>query len=132
MHPMRRNHARAEDCKDQEQEDGRISVYESVSHYDPEKKASRPIRTYLGQEDPVTGELIPSSGRRGRPKKGEARTNAQSEQNPLPTQQPQEGATDVAQLLERIAVLEARVKELEGLLAARESLLDIITGIVDE
>lgn len=45
---------------------GVITWYESTSHYDPETKQSRPIRKYLGKEDPVTGELIPSSGKRGR------------------------------------------------------------------
>ena len=50
---------------------GSIIVYESTSHYDPETKQSRPIRKYLGIEDPVTGELIPSSGKRGRKKKVE-------------------------------------------------------------
>lgn len=47
---------------------GRVSLYESTSHYDPETKQSRPIRKYLGTEDPETGELIPSSGHRGRRK----------------------------------------------------------------
>lgn len=45
---------------------GAVAVYESTSHYDPETKQSRPIRKYLGMEDPETGELIPSSGKRGR------------------------------------------------------------------
>ena len=47
---------------------GVVSWYESTSHYDPETKQSRPIRKYLGREDPATGELIPSSGQRGRKK----------------------------------------------------------------
>ena len=47
---------------------GRVALYESTSHYDPETKQSRPIRKYLGTEDPETGELIPSSGRHGRKK----------------------------------------------------------------
>lgn len=47
---------------------GAVSIYESTSHYDPKTKQSRPVRKYLGREDPVTGELIPSSGKRGRPK----------------------------------------------------------------
>lgn len=47
---------------------GRVALYESTSHYDPETKQSRPIRKYLGTEDPETGELIPSSGKRGRRK----------------------------------------------------------------
>ena len=45
---------------------GQIAVYESTSYYDPEKKQARPKRKYLGMEDPATGELIPSSGKRGR------------------------------------------------------------------
>lgn len=45
---------------------GTVRVYESTSHYDPVSKQSRPKRKYLGTEDPETGELIPSSGRRGR------------------------------------------------------------------
>lgn len=47
---------------------GVVTLYESTSHYDPKTKQSRPVRKYLGREDPVTGELIPSSGRRGRKK----------------------------------------------------------------
>lgn len=47
---------------------GVVTLYESTSHYDPETKQSRPVRKYLGREDPVTGELIPSSGKRGRKK----------------------------------------------------------------
>lgn len=45
---------------------GVVTLYESTSHYDPVTKQSRPIRKYLGRLDPVTGELIPSSGKRGR------------------------------------------------------------------
>lgn len=45
---------------------GKTRVYESTPHYDPITKQSRPKRKYLGTLDPKTGELIPSSGRRGR------------------------------------------------------------------
>ena len=45
---------------------GKTRVYESTPHYDPITKQSRPKRKYLGTLDPETGELIPSSGRRGR------------------------------------------------------------------
>lgn len=45
---------------------GKTRVYESAPHYDPVTKQSRPKRKYLGTLDPETGELIPSSGRRGR------------------------------------------------------------------
>ena len=45
---------------------GVVTLYESTSHYDPVTKQSRPVRKYLGRQDPVTGELIPSSGKRGK------------------------------------------------------------------
>lgn len=48
---------------------GVVTLYESTSHYDPETKQSRPVRKYLGVEDPETGELIPSTKQRGRKKK---------------------------------------------------------------
>ena len=47
---------------------GVVSLYESTSHYDLETRQSRPVRKYLGTEDPETGKLIPSSGKRGRKK----------------------------------------------------------------
>ena len=47
---------------------GQVKLYESTSHYDPVTKQSRPSRKYLGIEDPVTKELIPSSGKPGRKK----------------------------------------------------------------
>ena len=57
---------------------GAIAVYESTSHYDPVTKQSRPIRKYLGTEDPETGELIPSSGKRGRKKGADTATTAKA------------------------------------------------------
>ena len=54
---------------------GRVVLYESTSHYDPVTKQSRPIRKYLGVEDPVTGELIPSTGKPGRKAKSESNSN---------------------------------------------------------
>ena len=59
---------------------GRVALYESTSHYDPETKQSRPVRKYLGTEDPETGELIPSTGTRGRkPGKGGSNTGMKDE-----------------------------------------------------
>lgn len=54
---------------------GRVVLYESTSHYDPVTKQSRPIRKYLGVEDPVTGELIPSTGKPGRKAKSKSNSN---------------------------------------------------------
>ena len=55
-------------------------VYESTSYWDPEKGQSRAKRKLLGKEDPVTGELIPTAGKRGR-KKGS--TNKASSEAPI-------------------------------------------------
>lgn len=52
--------------KHYDKKSGKTRVYESTPHYDPVSKQSRPKRKYLGTLDPETGELIPSSGRRGR------------------------------------------------------------------
>lgn len=43
-------------------------VYESTSHYDPVSKKSRPTKKYIGTYNEETGEIIPSSGKRGRVK----------------------------------------------------------------
>lgn len=58
---------------------GTVSLYESTSCYDPKTKQSRPKRKYLGTEDPETGELIPSSGKRGRKKKAEGAAPAKQD-----------------------------------------------------
>ena len=44
-------------------------AYESIAEWDSEKKQSRPKRKYLGRVDPETGEIIPTAGKRGRPRK---------------------------------------------------------------
>lgn len=65
-------------------ETGAVALYESTSHYDPETKQSRPVRKYLGMEDPETGELIPSSGKRGRKKDVESQSTAKQKKNNEP------------------------------------------------
>lgn len=51
---------------------GRVYAYEQTAVWDPEKGQSRPKRRYLGRYDEATDTIIPSSGRRGRRKVGEA------------------------------------------------------------
>lgn len=58
---------------------GVVTLYESTSHYDPETKQSRPVRKYLGREDPITGELIPSTRKRGRKKDNSQNTGETSQ-----------------------------------------------------
>ena len=47
-------------------------AYEQSSSYDAQKKQSRPIKKYLGRVDPETGEIIKTTGKRGRPSKKKA------------------------------------------------------------
>ena len=95
---------------------GLITVYESTSNYDPINKTSRPKRKYLGTEDPVTHELIPSSGKRGR--KPKSSTTAKS----VPI-----GAAAASQPAESAAAAPAQdalLKEREDLKAENSRLRD--------
>ena len=44
-------------------------AYEQISVYDAERKQSRPVKKYLGRVDSETGEIIKTTGKRGRPPK---------------------------------------------------------------
>lgn len=44
-------------------------VYEASYRWDPELKQSRSVRKLIGKIDEATGEIIPTSGKPGRPKK---------------------------------------------------------------
>jgi len=48
---------------------GLTYAYLSEARWDPEKGYSVPKRTYLGRVSPITNEIIPTSGVRGRKKK---------------------------------------------------------------
>ena len=50
---------------------GSVYAYESTAKWDVSKQQSRPIRKYLGRVDPVNGQIVPSSGRKGWIKKQE-------------------------------------------------------------
>ena len=47
-------------------------VYDSVSYWDKEKQQPRSKRKLIGKIDPVTGEIVPTGGRRGRKPKNDA------------------------------------------------------------
>lgn len=49
-------------------------AYDSTAHWDSARKQNRPIRKYLGKVDPDTGNIIPSTGKRGRPRGSKNRT----------------------------------------------------------
>ena len=85
---------------------GRVALYESTSHYDPVTKQSRPVRKYLGTEDPVTGELIPSTGSPGR-KAGKSTGSSKKKEAEI------EYKLQVESLKKECAEKDARIKKLE-------------------
>ena len=101
---------------------GRVALYESTSHYDPETKSSRPIRKYLGTEDPETGELIPSSGARGRKPTSETKPvkKAESEYRSL-----------IESLRKENAEKDARIKKLEQQNTILRSSLERIRNMIE-
>ena len=107
---------------------GRVALYESTSHYDPVTKSSRPVRKYLGTEDPVTGELIPSSGQRGR-KKGAVELTEKTQQNVEEDYRLryEKAKRECAELRNQIAELEHKNKLLIGNL---ERLSRVINGML--
>lgn len=114
---------------------GVVSWYESTSHYDPETKQSRPVRKYLGREDPVTGELIPSSGKRDR------RNGDTLGKNDDPQSSPNDDAMNAMQSKyeKKISSLEALVSEQKATIRKLESekssivkkLSDLLNTITD-
>ncbi len=109
---------------------GTVSLYESTSYYDPVTKQSRPKRKYLGTEDPVTGELIPSSGKRGRKKRSEGQQPQKKEERDAGYKAKYE------ELLRQSTEKDARIKELEhenkrllySLCGLRDTITEIISG----
>ena len=55
-------------------------AYEQTSSYDSERKQSRPVRKYLGRVDPETGEIIPTTGKRGRPSRKSAESRPEGQE----------------------------------------------------
>ena len=110
---------------------GVITLYESTSHYDPETKQSRPIRKYLGKEDPVTGELIPSSGKRGRKKeltKADGNASIHSDDDAIPILK----ARYEKAISERDATIKAQAVMIKKLEAQREAITKKLSVLLRE
>ena len=107
---------------------GVVTLYESTSHYDPETKQSRPVRKYLGVEDPETGKLIPSSGLRGR-KKADGSAPSKREQNESKYKAKFEKLQkECDEKAEKIKQLEHENKKMRFFLS---KMRDSISGIID-
>ena len=108
---------------------GVVALYESTSYYDPETKQSRPKRKYLGTEDPETGELIPSSGKRGRKKKAEGTAPSKK------AVQEEKYKEKYDKLLKESADKDARIKQLEHenkkLRIFLKNLRDSVSDVID-
>ena len=107
---------------------GRTVLYESTSYYDPVKKQSRPKRKYLGVEDPVTGELIPSTRKPGRKPKSE--TEEVKTENKITDETDYE--IIAKNLQEENETKDKRIKELENKVTVLEAKLERIREIAKE
>ena len=109
---------------------GIVSLYESTSHYDPETKQSRPIRKYLGTENPDTGELIPTTGKRGRKRGSVSKKTDKPERTDSIDYKLQ-----IEKLRRECIEKDARIKSLESknaiLCADLERIQEMITHILD-
>lgn len=109
---------------------GAVSIYESTSHYDPVTKQSRPIRKYLGREDPETGELIPSSGKRGRKPKSQGETSESEALVNSLRLQINDLKKEITQQKQVIHSLQRKNQELlDGFQSMSESILRILNSV---
>lgn len=104
---------------------GKTRVYESTPHYDPITKQSRPKRKYLGTLDPETGELIPSSGLRGR-------TPSIKNNTTIHTSEPSAKVIDLERIISdkdaEIAALTSEVKFLKNTIKSYSKICDSISN----
>lgn len=101
---------------------GTVYVYDSVSEWDPVKKQSRSKRRCIGKIDPQTGEMIPTSGKRGRKPaadRGEESNAGEHGQNPELVSLKKKYAgleADYQKLADENAVLQRENREMKALL----------------
>ena len=96
---------------------GSYYAIESTSRYVP-GKGSRPVKKYLGRYDPDTDEIIPSSGKRGRPRKTQQTQVTQQVQTE--SSNSEEISRDLRQKLDKA---EAKAEKLAGELEEAKSRL---------
>lgn len=92
---------------------GLCYAYESTPRWDPEKKQARPIKRYLGRINPETGEIIESSGKRGRRKKEVANSTQPTDYEKLyqdAQRQMEKCSKEKEQLQNQVELLQKEVK----------------------
>ena len=107
---------------------GKTRVYESTPHYDPVTKQSRPKRKYLGTLDPETGELIPSSGRRGRPSSSDNKTTTTATDSSSSRIKSLEKS--LADKNDEISALQSEIKALRATIRSFEKICSSISAIL--
>ena len=107
---------------------GWVSIYENISCYDPVKKTSRPKRIYIGYEDPVTKEFVPSSGRPGRKKKNQQDETAQE---PVPENMQDVSYQEYRKVLDEVERLRTENNTLQEQLLIMKKQLSRIDSAVD-
>ena len=103
--------------------DGNTYAYESTARWDPRCKQSRPIRRYLGRVDPDSGEIIPSSGRPGRPKGSKNKPRANSVSDPQGASQ---GAVTAGVSTSATVPAGDEVRALKGQISTMQSEIDAL------
>ena len=98
-------------------------AFESTPRWDPVRKQSRPTRKYLGRVDPITNEIIPSSGRRGRVKKSEDTINDPEMLNRDYKERYEQVLAEAKKTSERLQESERRIRKLEKQLQRAQELL---------
>lgn len=120
--------------------DGNTYAYESFAKWDSAKRQSRPVRKYLGKVDPITGEIIPTSGRPGRPLGSKNKPQSNSAGDTQGGTQTRSGAesgssgnspleTELREMGERIRSME---RELEALRKRNGYLEEVLVRIKDQ
>ena len=107
---------------------GATYAYEATSQYDPSTKQSRPKRKYLGRVDDETGGIIPTTGKRGRPRK--------NPRGPIGSENAGASPDSHAELAMRLSAAETEIAELrtenEKLANEKKKLMRLLSKLVRE
>ena len=106
---------------------GRTYAYRQESKWDPEKGYSVPIRTYLGRVDEVTGEIVSTKGKRGRPKKTTVDSSSDNDRQDTIQSELNSLRETVGNLNRKIAVLEKKQgKTVKALLQIQKQIGELL------
>jgi hypothetical protein len=110
---------------------GRTYAYESISIWNPELKQPRAKRKYLGVVDEETGQIIPSSKKRGRKPNADKESNAggSSEASTSGRRTYKQIAEDMQKI---IASRDEEIKELKAANRKLTSKLNRIASVLQE